>query len=373
METATLTKMAKQQYRAPTTSIKGEVMEQLRPRIKRLYDTGIGRFFEGISRIDEYAIEMDDGLMEKIKSKQFKRVVFVGYGGSLASPALLRDFFQYEGIPTEIILASEYSFEAPKWRNIIDSSVLVIVHSFSGGTKESLLALPKLKSMTDNLIVLTSGGNLLEPAKELGVSVVRWQLKDIDPEYPPYHITQLFSTLLDLFCKLEFIDSNYQRELAGVKLDSEAVNVKAKAIAAQLKDRPIRIVTTEEWAAVSYAGRLLLNEIAMVSTFSDDIGEFYHGSIAIFTEPVTDMGIILVRDTASDDFINERFDRLAEMFSRKQRVSYGEVELDQNNFLGKCLFGLLMFYYITYHVASYYNIAGQDIISSMTENPLYKG
>jgi len=349
------------------------IMTEIRPRIQRLYDIGIGEFADGLFKSNQYSLNIGEDLGDKIENKGFKKILFVGYGFSSILPTLIGDFFHCEGIPIEIDTASEYKFETLNWKNDVNHSTLVFVNSFSGETKECLMAFSRLKKLTPNIIVITRGGKLLEGAMKENISYVRWELEEFDPEYPAFHLTQLFSILLDVFNKLGIISSNYQEKFRHLNLNLQEAENTAKEIASNLENVPICIVTTRDLLSVANTGRLLLNEIAMVPTFASEICEYYHSSIAIFTDLIQRMGILILKDHENGEFIGDRFEKLENLLSGNPKVSVGVIDLNQNNHFNKMFYPLLTMYYVTYYIARYYNIPGKDLISRMIENPFYKG
>lgn len=89
-----------------------------------------------------------------------ERILIIGMGGSAICGDLLADMmFRYSEVPITVLRSPTL----PRW---VDRRTQVLVVSYSGGTMETLLAAEGAHSRGASICAVTSGGRLLEMARE---------------------------------------------------------------------------------------------------------------------------------------------------------------------------------------------------------------
>lgn len=182
----------------------------------------------------------------------------------------------------------------------VNENTLVIISSYSGNTEETVNCMNLALNKKAKVVAITSGGKVLEAAKEKGFDCIV-----VPGGMPPrsclgYSLTQLFF-ILD-FHKL--IHTNYKAELeAAVKLiDSEKVNIIAEAtiIAEKLKGKLPVIYATTYNEGIATRFRQQLNENAKILCWHHIIPEMNHNELVGWTEKNDNLSVLIFLDR--DDY-----------------------------------------------------------------------
>jgi glucose/mannose-6-phosphate isomerase len=182
----------------------------------------------------------------------------------------------------------------------VNENTLVIISSYSGNTEETLNCMTLALAKNAKIVAVTSGGKVLETAKEKGFDCIV-----VPGGMPPrsclgYSLTQLFFILG--FHKI--IHMNYKADLeAAIKLlDSEENNIIAEAtiIAERLKGKiPVIYATTyNEGIAIRF--RQQLNENSKVLCWHHIIPEMNHNELVGWTEKNDNLSVLIFLD--KDDY-----------------------------------------------------------------------
>ncbi len=364
------------------TALNLQSQQQIVSRIQRYRDFIENEFIQGLYRYDEYSLEaLKEELKQKIQSKQFNKIVFTGMGCSAIVSDLIKGFFISENIPVEVDVINDYDLDYLISKSTLKSdSTLVIISSYSGYSQEPIHAYNAIKQFTNNIIFLTSGGNLEMIGREENVSIIHWRLKNPDREYPLFHVPQYFSILLDVFYRLGVLNSNYQDKLAEtarfLKQEfSEEKIAQAVEVAKQLRDCEIVLLATPKWyQTLLKIVKMHFNEIAMAPAHSNHFHEFCHSEVAIHNDPISKQAIILFKDE-EDDYTEQKMRNLQKLLStdirENQKISFVQIEMNHDNFFQQLFSTLLFVHHVTYELGKYYNVKSRDLISQAAQNQWY--
>lgn len=114
------------------------------------------------------------GGQHRFRPGKFDRIHFLGMGGSAIGGDLIRSYFETK-IPVPIFIHRSYELPAAVGR-----SSLVFAISYSGNTEETLTAYRSAREKRAHLVVVTSGGTLLQCARRDGIPSVQ-----IPSGFPP--------------------------------------------------------------------------------------------------------------------------------------------------------------------------------------------
>jgi glucose/mannose-6-phosphate isomerase len=296
---------------------------------------------------------------------------------------VIKGFFVSHEIPIYVDVINDYDVDLLVDKEVLkDGKTLTIISSYSGYSQEPINFYQNIKGLTQNIIFLTSGGKLAEIAKQDGVSIIHWKLRNPDREYPLFHVPQYLSILLDIFAELKMLDSNFQNELkeTAVYLKQEFTEQKikqAELIAERLMDREIVFLAEPKW----YFTLLKLvdmhfNEMSMAPAHRNFFHEFTHSEVAVFTDPKNKLAVVIFRDADEDKYANEKINRLVEILTDKnakqnKNIEIVEIKLDQKDFFQRFFSNLLFINYIAYFLGIYYDIESRELISISADNPWY--
>jgi len=182
----------------------------------------------------------------------------------------------------------------------VNENTLVIISSYSGNTEETLNCMKLALQKNAKITAVTSGGKVLETAKEKGFDCIV-----VPGGMPPrsclgYSLTQLFFILG--FHKI--ITTNFKAELeSAVKLlDAEEINIVAEAtiIAEKLKDKTPVIYATTYNEGIAIRFRQQLNENAKILCWHQVIPEMNHNELVGWTQKNDNLSVLIFLD--KDDY-----------------------------------------------------------------------
>jgi glucose/mannose-6-phosphate isomerase len=171
----------------------------MQPRLRRLKEMLGNPLFESL-----------------IEVGQFDRIVFYGMGCSSVVPDIVKGFFLTHQVPIQVDVVNDYDLDWFVDREVVKfERTLTIIVCYSGWSVEPCLFYDAMRAMTGtkNQIVLSGGGKVADMCRADDASLIQYELRHADREYPLYHVQQFFATFLDLFHKLKITPSAYEAEL----------------------------------------------------------------------------------------------------------------------------------------------------------------
>jgi len=197
-----------------------------------------------------------------------KRIVVVGMGGCYISGLILREFLKKElKIPIEVCQGFFSS----------DENDLVILLSYSGNTREVLNAFKKTKNKKD-VLVLTSGGKLLESAKRNGSYLIKVPLGI----HQRFTIAECFFPLLKCLSKSGLIknkDRIVEEIVKALKGNEKKLEADAKGLAIKLRSKIPLFYASEYFYPLAYRLQTALEEDAKIICHSNKIPELFHNEL----------------------------------------------------------------------------------------------
>lgn len=366
-------------------------------RLERYHDFLVNDYANNLLHCKEYSLEMmHQDIRNKITSGHFTTYLFVGMGCSAVVSFVIRAFFadllkiqineretghkgnldvDARSLPY-IDIANDYDLEY--WTNMEEvrrGHTLIVLTSYSGFSIEPVLAYEKIKKYTDNVIFLTSGGNLIDLAKRDNVSMILYKIQKGDREYPLFHLPQYFAILLDVFATLGVLPTNYQEILKDVvprlRMANDRLSL-AKHIGDSLIDRNIILLTTSKWfTPLSHAFDMHFNEISMVPSHANYIHEFSHSEVATLSDPSIKHAVLVFREETEDGYTTNKISNIQNLFSHSKNVIVYVINLKKSHFIEQ-FFDILMFVqHIVYFLGIHYNTQSRELISLTTGNSYY--
>lgn len=356
----------------------------MQPRIKRYKNFIEEQFIDSLLWNRDYSMDhLSEKLRNKISKGQFKKIIFTGMGCSAIVSDVIKGFFADQQISIYIDVINDYDFDVLVDKNdLMDEKTLVIISSYSGHSQEPIHFYQRVKTLTQNIAFLTSGGQLAEIGRQDDISVIYWKLRNPDREYPLFHVPQYFSILLDLFFQLGILKSNYQTQLAQAveSLKREFTPDKihsAERIANSLQHREIVFIASPKWyVSLLKLADMHFNEMAMVPAHRNYFHEFTHSEVAVFSDPPRPLAIVLFRDANGDKYIQDKMDRFIQLITDKKaeqnkKITLVEIKLNQDGFLDKFFSTLLYLNHIAYFLGVYSDVKSRELISTAAGNPWY--
>lgn len=358
--------------------------EYMQDRVARLSEVLGEPLFESTLWGHEYKLDnLDADLRKRISERRFRKFVFYGMGCSSVVSDIVKGFFLTTGVDIDVEVINDYETE---WfvtdRTLAAEDTLVFIVCYSGWSVEPCLFYDRMKQLNGakNLIVLTGGGRIAKLAKEDGNSVIEYQLRHADREYPLYHVQQFFSIFLDIFYRLGVINRDYTPDLRDAvdylkeTFDNDLI-ARAKEMAYGLRDSRIVFLATARWyTQLLKQTTMFFNEIAMVPSHRNMLHEYSHTEVAAYSDPRQKQSIVILLDVDDDDYTKNKVATLEKLFGdcevpQNRNISIWRVDLDQDSFFKKFYYAHFFMVYVAFFLGKISNVEGRDLISIAAKNP----
>lgn len=218
------------------------------------------------------------------------RVFVTGLGGSGIGGNFVAEFIRNE-CPLPYIVGKSY--DIPHW---IGPETLAIVSSYSGNTEETLSAYEKLKDTGAQIIVVASGGKLIENAQKDGFDFIQ-----LPNNWPSPRACLGFSIVqqLGILTRLGIIPSYHLTQIASASTliaeHVETIREKAEKIAGLLIGKTPVIYSTDRCESVAVRFRQQINENAKMLCWHHVIPEMNHNELVGWRDNREDLAVIFLR------------------------------------------------------------------------------
>ncbi|MGN6816743.1 MAG: bifunctional phosphoglucose/phosphomannose isomerase [Solirubrobacterales bacterium] len=179
------------------------------------------------------------------------------------------------------------SWATPEWT--------VLCSSYSGNTEETLACFEAAEALGARRIVVSTGGSLVEQAREAGVPVVA----PPGIYQPRVAVAYMFVAAAEVAALAGVAPSiRSEIDVAAAFLEREALTIKAKAaeIAAQLDGSPTVIYGADLTAPVARRWKTQVNENVKLPAFYAELPEADHNEICGWGEGAGGMAAVFLED-----------------------------------------------------------------------------
>lgn len=225
------------------------------------------------------------------KLKKSKDFFVVGMGGSHLAGDIIRDIFP----DLDIKIHSDYGLP-----NKINKKSLLILSSFSGNTEEVLDSLNCALKVRIPLIIISSGGQLIEIAKKKELPYIELPNEDILPR-------MALGYSLKAFLKVVNRKINYN-------IDNKKLEKLGKQISKKIKGTIPIIYSSNRNKSIGYIWKINLNETSKNSAFNNVFPELNHNEIEILDKYYFSFIII------EDDLDHPRIKLRMKIFKKKYKT-----------------------------------------------------
>jgi len=281
-------------------------------------------------QLDE-AINIGKNAQLSSPENKISNVLISGLGGSGIGGSIISQLVEKEAtVPINV----NKDYFIPEY---VNQSTLVIICSYSGNTEETLSAMKLSCKKNANIVCITSGGEVLDIAKEQNLNHII-----IPGGMPPraclgYSLTQLFYVLNHF----RIIGNSFEGDLeASIKLlENEKDNIleEARSIATKLFNKTPIIYSTTSTEGVAVRFRQQLNENAKMLCWHHVFPEMNHNELVGWRTQNKELAVVIFRNETDYDRVQKRIEICKEIFT-KYTSTIIEVHSKGNSPLEKALY-----------------------------------
>lgn len=213
--------------------------------------------------------------------KPVKKIIIAGMGGSAIGADLVASYIQ-TFCPVPVFVVRDYTL--PIWASTKET--LVVCSSHSGNTEETLAIFSQAQKADCQLVVITTGGELLKRAKQNSIPTLLFEHFG----QPRAAVGFSFGLILSLLFRLGLIADQGEQISDAVSamnmlintidLDCPVANNPAKRIAGQAVGRFVSVFAAEPLAPVARRWKTQINELSKSWAQFENIPEADHNTVA---------------------------------------------------------------------------------------------
>ncbi len=245
----------------------------------------------------QLAEAMTIGEAARIKPHEFEinKAFVTGLGGSGIGANFVAELIREE-CPIPYNVGKGYSIPA-----YVDKHTLAIASSYSGNTEETLNAFKAIEQTGAKIVVVSSGGKLIQMAETKGYDYIK-----VTENWPSPRACLGYSLVQQLYIlfKLGFISRQSLNEIKSsidlLKFNEEDIRNEAQAIAKQLFNKIPVIYTTDRMESVAIRLRQQINENSKALCWHHVVPEMNHNELVGWRTRNEDLAVLYLRNT--DDF-----------------------------------------------------------------------
>ena len=275
------------------------------------------------------AYELGNQLKEKlissdnISSISYESLLIMGMGGSGVAGDVLK-LFSNSKVSTEITVIKNYSI--PK--NLIEKKPFCLFISYSGNTEETISGLNEAIENNFNWAVISSGGKLIELAKNHHKEFIQIP-SGLQPRAAFGYLSKAVSTFLDYNENTDFAlqlndAGSYLNELLEKAEESEIEQLASKYSKAIMNKTCVIYGGTEITELVSSRWKTQINENSKSKAFIGSMPEVHHNEIlswqADFDGSMENFIVIFLRSPHEHPQISKRFELTKKLLSDKVEI-----------------------------------------------------
>lgn len=312
-------------------------------------DQLIARFTEQLKE----ALEIGSNAKINKPEKPIEHIYVAGLGGSGIGADFVASFIA-DSCPVPYLVGKGY--DVPDY---IGENSYCIASSYSGNTEETLYSFEKMRKKGANILVISSGGKLIEMAKQEGLDYI-----EIPDNWPSPRACLGYSTVAQLYSLYhlgligkELID-NVHSSISLLDSESEDIKSKANRIAEFLHNRLPIIYISGEMEPVAVRFRQQLNENSKILCWHHVVPEMNHNELVGWRTANQNLAVVIFRNKTDFARNAARIDINKEIFGNYTDTII-EVYSKGSNFIERSLYLVHLGDWISWYLAQ---LRGVDAI-----------
>lgn len=241
------------------------------------------------------ALEIGENAVINPPAEPINKVFVAGMGGSGIGADFVAEFIVNE---CKVPYLVGKGYDIPSY---IDQNTLYIASSYSGNTEETLNSLAQAEQVGCKIVIIASGGKLVQIAKEKNYDCII-----VPGDWPSPRACLGFSLVQQLYIlyKLNFISKTVINEIKSsidlIKYDQDEIKNKAETVAKLIHGKIPVIYTTDRMESVAVRLRQQINENSKALCWHHVFPEMNHNELVGWTEKNDDIAVLFLRN--KDDF-----------------------------------------------------------------------
>ena len=286
------------------------------------------------------------------KLKKFSKFVVVGMGGSGHAADLLKVWRP----DLELVVHRNYGLPPVPEKYLEES--LIIASSYSGNTEETLSGYDEAQSRGLSVSALSTGGKLLEHAKEQGVPYIKLPDTGIQPRSS---LGFMFRALLKLMGEEEALEQTH-----NLALDADSLEGPGKELAEKLNGKVPVIYSSSRNLAIANNWKIKFNETGKIPAFYNIFPELNHNEMAGFdikdsTKNLSsNFSFIFLRDSSDHQYIQSRMQVTKKLYEARN-LPVIDIELEGSNIFTKIFSSLILADWTAYHIGTSYGVETEEV------------
>ena len=246
--------------------------------------------------------------LKPLKNKT-SNILISGLGGSGIGGSIIAEIAQ-ASVKIPILIVKDYSF--PAW---VNENTLVIISSYSGNTEETLQVMESAIAANAMIICITSGGKVLELAKENDFNYIQ-----IPGGNPPraclgYSFTQLCG-ILDFYGFSSGFITSVENGMRLLKTERNSIIREAEALAKSIAFSTPVIYTSSGFEGIAIRFRQQLNENAKMLCWHHVVPEMNHNELVGWVDKSPKIAALFLRNDNDYYRTAKRMDICREIISQ---------------------------------------------------------
>ncbi len=244
----------------------------------------------GFSNQLRHALEIGEAAELQKSHKNIQNVLITGLGGSGIGGTIVSELTAKECL---VPITTNKGYDVP---NFINENTLVICSSFSGNTEETIEAFEKAKAKNAEIACVSSGGKLLELAKEHQLNYIQLPEAESPRAMMGYSITQL----LYFLHYYGLIGTSFKADLSNAAALIDECQTQIQADAEEMTNHfegkiPV-IYACDGFEGMSVRFRQQLNENAKMLAWHNIIPEMNHNELVGWRTKNESLAVVFFRN-----------------------------------------------------------------------------
>jgi glucose/mannose-6-phosphate isomerase len=236
-----------------------------------------------------------------------KNVLVVGMGGSALPGDFLKMYVEKDNI--KVSVARDYRLRKP-----VSSDTVVFVISYSGNTEETIEALEQLIQTKANIVVLASGGKLVELAHTNNLPLIL-----VPQGMQPRCATGYFFSIMVAVLEKMNVVSNKQNEIISLaeKLTTVIDHVYLQNLAKRIQGKIPLVYGASDFLFVVRNIKIKFNENSKTQAFFNVFPELNHNEMVGFTNLVMTPFFLIFQKPNDYERVIKRMHIFAQLMKEK--------------------------------------------------------